>query len=161
MLAAVNHWLKIALLNLLPVSELRGGLPYALYLGIPWYQAYPFCVALNTAAAPLVYVFLSSLHRLLYRWRFYARLFDRIVLRARGKLADKVERFGFWGISLFVGIPLPVTGAWTGTLGAWILGLGRKKTILAVFAGVCLSGIIVSVIYLAGITALDFIIKHV
>ncbi|PIE04784.1 MAG: ligand-binding protein SH3 [Spirochaetales bacterium] len=157
----MNDWLKVTILSLLPVSELRGGLPYALYRGIPWYMAYPLCVLINAAVAPIAYVFLDTIHKLLYRWGFYARLFDKLVIRARHKLTEKVERFGFWGVAVFVGIPLPVTGAWTGTLGAWVLGLSRRKTMLAVLAGVTVSGLIVSFIYLAGIQALDFFIKHV
>jgi uncharacterized membrane protein len=62
---------------------------------------------------------------------------------------------------LFVAVPLPITGAWTGTLGAWILGLGRRKTITAVAGGVIISGIIVSVIVGFGVEALGFLIKHV
>jgi|GEM_PF-3812958 len=64
------------------------------------------------------------------------KLFDKTVVRTRAKLAPKVATLGFFGVMLFVGIPLPVTGAWTGTLGAWVLGLDRKKSILAVSAGV-------------------------
>ena len=76
-------------------------------------------------------------------------------------MTRKVEIFGFWGVAVFVGIPLPVTGAWTGTLGAWILGLSRKKTLLAILIGVAISGLIVSAVVLLGIEALDFLVKQV
>jgi len=154
------HWIWIAILTLLPITELRGGLPYALSLGIPWVLAYPYCVLLNFLVAPIAYLFLDSVHKLFYRWQFYSKIFDRLVERARRKLTTQVERFGFWGVAVFVGIPLPITGAWTGTLGAWVLGLSRWKTILAVLVGVAISGLIVSAVMLFGIEALDFIIKH-
>ena len=157
----MNDWIWTAILTLLPIAELRGGLPYALLAGIPWWAAYLYCVVLNALVAPIVYVFLDTVHRLLYRWSLYQRLFDAMVIRARTKLSDKVERFGFWGVAIFVGIPLPITGAWTGTLGAWVLDLGRKKTMLAVLVGVSISALIVSAIVLAGVEALDFFIKHV
>lgn len=157
----MNEWIWTTILSLLPIAELRGGLPFALLEGeIPWYIAYPYCVGVNALVAPIAYVFLDSVHRLLYRWTFYRGIFDKVVERARGKLQRKVERWGFWGVALFVGIPLPVTGAWTGTLGAWVLGLSRRRTMLAVFAGVAAAGIIVSAIVLLGVETLSLFIKH-
>lgn len=153
------HWIWITVLTLLPIAELRGGLPYALVKGIPWILAYPYCVLLNALVAPIAYFFLDNIHKLFYRWRFYSTNFDKLVERARTKLTKKVKRLGFWGVAVFVSIPLPVTGAWTGTLGAWVLGLSRRKTLLAVLVGVAISGLIVSAVVLLGIEALDFLIK--
>ena len=157
----MNIWIWTAVLSLLPISELRGGIPVAVAGGIEWYWAYLYCVFINALVAPIAYVFLDSVHKILYRWGFYARIFDKLVERARTKLTDKVNRFGFWGVAVFVGIPLPVTGAWTGTLGAWVLGLSRRKTMLAALAGVMVSGAIVTTIVLLGVEALDLFIKHV
>ncbi|UCF97152.1 MAG: small multi-drug export protein [Spirochaetaceae bacterium] len=146
-------------LCLLPISELRGGLPFALSNDIPLPVAYLICVGANALVAPLVYLFLSSLHRLLERWQPYRRLFDHIVERARRKVHAKVEKYGYAGLILFVAIPLPITGAYTGTLGAWILGMDRRKTILAVFVGVIIAGIIVATVFTLGIKALYFFLK--
>lgn len=157
----MNNWIWTAFFTLLPISELRGGIPYAIANGIPWYWAFVYCVLLNALVAPIAYVFLDTFHKILYRWGFYAGIFDKLVEKARLKLTDKVERFGFWGVTLFVGIPLPITGAWTGTLGAWILGLSRRKTMLAVLVGVIISGSIVTAIVLLGVEALELFIKHV
>jgi len=151
------------MLCLLPVSELRGGLPFALSQGVPPLPAYLYCVAFNALVAPLVFFFLSTLHKLLLPVRLYRSLFDRVVVRARSKLQGKVERFGYWGLVLFVGIPLPITGAYTGTLGAWILGMERRRTLLFVTIGVLLSGLIVSLAYylvtVLGIEALKLFLK--
>jgi len=68
------------------------------------------------------------------------------VERARKKVHAKVEKYGYWGLLLFVAVPLPVTGAWTGTLGAWVLGLSYKKAFFAIAGGVVLAGIIVSLL---------------
>jgi uncharacterized membrane protein len=132
---------------ILPISELRGGLPFALSQGMPLIPAYLYCVLINLLAAPIVMLFLATLHKLLSRIKVYDRLFERIVERARKKVKAKVDKYGYWGLALFVSIPLPVTGAYTGTLGAWILGMNRKKSILAVSAGVFLAGIYVSIVY--------------
>ena len=157
----MNDWIWVSFLTLLPIAELRGGLPYAIARGFPWFIAYPWCVFINALVSPIAYIFLDTVHNLLYRWGFYAGIFDKLVERARHKLTAKVERFGFWGVAVFVGIPLPITGAWTGTLGAWVLGLSRRRTMLAVLVGVSVSGLIVSAIVLLGIEALDLFIKQV
>jgi len=138
---------------------LRGGLPFALSNEVPLLVAYPICVGANALVAPLVYLFLSSLHKLLERWEPYRRLFDHIVERSRRKVHAKVEKYGYAGLILFVAIPLPITGAYTGTLGAWILGMDRRKTILAVFVGVIIAGIIVSIVFTLGLRAFYFFIK--
>jgi uncharacterized membrane protein len=146
-----------ALLSLLPISELRGGIPYALASGLPWYAAYPLCAALNMLVAPLCWLFLSTVHRLLYRpdrFAWYRSLFDRLVERSRRKLQAGVDKWGPLGIALFVAIPLPATGAWTGTLGAWVLGMSRWTTFLAVALGVAVSGAIVTAVCTLGIAAL-------
>jgi uncharacterized membrane protein len=87
-------------------------------------------------------------------------LFDRIVERSRRKVHAKVEKYGYAGLILFVAIPLPITGAYTGTLGAWILGMDRRKTVLAVFGGVIIAGIIVATVSILGIKALHFFLKE-
>lgn len=156
-------FLLTALFCILPVSELRGGLPYALSNGVPLVPAYLFCVFINLLAAPLVLLFLHTLHGLLSRIPVYERIFDRLVAGARRKVQRRVEKFGYWGLVLFVGIPLPITGAYTGALGAWILGMKPRKSLLAISVGVMAAGIIIVLVYFLvtelGVDALKFIIK--
>ncbi|PKL13363.1 MAG: ligand-binding protein SH3 [Spirochaetae bacterium HGW-Spirochaetae-8] len=155
-----NTILGTIVLGLLPISELRGAIPFAYFRGMPLLWASLLGVGANLLVSPLAYVFLSFVHRFFYeRWQWYIRLFDRTVARTRAKLAPKVATLGFLGVLLFVGIPLPITGAWTGTLGAWVLGLDRKKSILAVSAGVLMSGTIVTVIILLGKGAGSLFVK--
>ena len=150
-----------AALALLPISELRGAIPYSLANEVPVGVAFLFCVALNALVGPLVYIFLSTVHKLLAKMGWYLRLFDRIVARARRKVEEKVARYGYLGLVLFVAIPLPITGAYTGTLGAWILGMDRRKTFLAVFVGVIIAGTVVTAVTYLGIEALSFFVKKV
>ena len=148
------------LLCIFPIAELRGGLPYALARGIPLVPAYLVCVLANALVGPLVFLFLATLHRLLERWAAYRRFFERIVVRARNKVHRAVERFGYVGLAVFVAIPLPLTGAYTGAIGAWVLGMSRWKSILAIALGVAVAGVIVSAVYLLGIQALYFFLKR-
>ncbi|MDR2258528.1 MAG: small multi-drug export protein [Treponema sp.] len=157
--AAVWGW--TAFLSFLPISELRGAIPFAIAQGIPWYAAYPYAAALNALVAPVCWVFLSTLHRLFLKLAWYEKIFNRFVERAREKLRGRVEKWGWLGVAVFVAIPLPVTGAWTGTLGAWMLGIPRRKTLPAVILGVIAAGAIVTSVMLLGIGALNVFVKKV
>ena len=154
---AVYFW--TVFLSFLPISELRGGIPFAIANGVPWYFAFAIAVSCNALVAPACWIFLSTLHKLFLKMNWYKSLFERFVERARRKLHDKVERWGWLGIAVFVAIPLPITGAWTGTLGAWVLGLSKRKTMIAVILGVICAGIIVTAVVLLGIQALNLFIK--
>jgi uncharacterized membrane protein len=150
-----------ALLSFLPISELRGAIPFAIANGIPWYWAYPFAAGLNALVAPVCWIFLSTLHRLFLKMAWYRGFFDRFVERARRKLQGGVEKWGWLGVAAFVAIPLPVTGAWTGTLGAWVLGLRKRRTMPAVILGVAVAGAIVTAVTVLGIRAAGFLIKRI
>jgi uncharacterized membrane protein len=153
-------FLFAGLLSLLPISELRGAIPYALTRGMSIPVAYVYCVALNALVGPLLYLFLFSVHKLLSLMEWYRNVFGKLIERARNKIHGRVEKFGYFGVMFFVAIPLPITGAYTGTLGAWVLGLEPKKTFLAVLGGVIISGIIVTLISYLGIEAFSFFIKR-
>jgi uncharacterized membrane protein len=149
------------ILSVLPISELRGGIPYAMTVGgAPWWLAFLFCTGMNCLIAPIVFLFLNTAHRLLYRWKPYASLFDRLVERARNKVRAGVEKYGYWGLMVFVAIPFPLTGAMTGTLGSWILGMGKRKSILFISLGVVIAGIVVTAIMALGIQGFDIFIKR-
>jgi uncharacterized membrane protein len=156
---AVYFWMIF--FSFFPISELRGAIPFAIANKVPWYTAYATAVFCNAMVAPACWVFLSTLNKLLLKINRYRLFFERFIERARIKLHDKVERWGWLGVALFVAIPLPLTGAWTGTLGAWVLGLSRRKTMLAVVLGVVTAGVIVTIVVLLGIKALSFFIKSV
>jgi uncharacterized membrane protein len=149
----------------MPISELRGAIPFAIANNIPWYWAYLFAVTINALIAPACWIFLATVHKFFYGispekgMGWYKNFFDRFVERARKKLSVQFEKWGWLGIAIFVGIPLPITGAWTGTLGSWVLGVSRRRTMLAVIIGVLISGAIVSAAVMLGIEALNIFIN--
>jgi uncharacterized membrane protein len=142
-----------AMWTIMPIAELRVGLPTALIGGIPLPVSFIYCVLINALVSPLVFLFLSTLHKLLIKWAFYANFFEKIVKKARIKIEKKVNKYGYLGLAFFVGIPLPVTGAYTGAIGAWVLGLEKKKTFIAIFLGLIISATIVTLAYY-GVTLL-------
>lgn len=150
-----------ALLSVLPISELRGAIPYAFFNGIGIFQAFAIGVIFNTLVPPICFLFLGTIHKYLDRNKQYHKLFERTILRARNKVSAKIEKYGMWGLLVFVAIPLPITGAWTGSIGAWVLNLNKKKSVLAIACGVVISGIIVSAILYAGIGINSIFVKKI
>lgn len=148
-----------AFLSILPIAELRGGIPYAIFNGMGPLPAFLLCVAVNCLAGPIVFLFLDTFHKLFLRFQGYRRLFNRLIERSRKRVADAVEKYGYWGLAVFVGIPLPITGAYTGALGAWILGMKRSKSILFICIGVCMAGIVVTTVAALGIKVLYLFIS--
>jgi len=147
------------LLSVLPISELRGGIPYAIYMGMGAIPAFLLCVAANCLAGPVTFLFLNTVHKLLLHIGGYRKLFEKIIERSRKKVAPTVEKYGYWGLAVFVGIPLPFTGAYTGALGAWILGMQKRKAFLFICLGVLMAGVIVTVVAALGIQALYIFIN--
>ncbi len=159
-MSSTDYLITIAL-ALLPISELRGAIPYAYFNGSPLLLAAALGVVVNLLVAPLAYIFLGSLHTLFYRvWQWYRSFFDRFVQRARMRVEHHFSKWGYLGLAVFVGVPLPITGAWTAALGAWVLGLKKKETILAISFGVFISATIVTLIIAFGVGVDSIFIKR-
>jgi len=147
----MSDYLYALVLSILPIAELRGGIPFALLSGYPVWLSYSGCVAVNFLVGPLVFAFMNTLHKLLRKLTLYTRLFDWFEARVRKRTAQLIEKYGFWGVAIFVAIPLPVTGAYTGSLAAWLFKLEFKRSMLAVMVGVMMAGIIVTAVMVLGI----------
>ncbi|MCK9596864.1 small multi-drug export protein [Candidatus Pacearchaeota archaeon] len=138
------------ILSILPISELRGGLPLAIIYAnennIPITFVFPLIVLVNIFAIFLAFYFFDNIHHLFLKSKFYKKIFDLYVLKIQKKI-DKFEKqyssLGFLALAIFVAIPLPGTGAWTGAIISWILDLDRKKSILAICLGVLVAGILI------------------
>ena len=155
----MNPILKIIIFSLLPISELRGSIPIGLSSGLPLLLVFPIAVLSNVLVFPIFYFFLTFIHKALMKLPLYRKTFDYFLERTRRRIGPKVEKYGYLGLTLFVAIPLPVTGAYTGTLGAWFFKLKKRKSFLAVFLGVITAGIIVSIVSIFGIHIFDIFIK--
>lgn len=138
-------------LSFVPVSELRGGIPFAYFNGTPLLTSAIICILANMLVPLVCWAFLSTLNGFFTKhWEWYRRVVAAEMDHARKKLSPAVEKFGFWGVMLFVAIPLPFTGAWTGAVGSWVLGLEKKKAFGAIMLGVVIAGIIVSAVIAGG-----------
>ena len=133
--------MKVLFVSAMPVSELRGGIPLALYLGFDPLTSYLTALLGNLIPIPFVLYTLNFVERFVQRTplsKLYSKLIERV---ERRRVA--IEKYGYLGLTLFVAIPLPVTGAWTGALLSSILGLDRLKSFLFIALGVAVSGVVV------------------
>jgi uncharacterized membrane protein len=138
----------VLLASISPISELRGGIPLGISVGLdPWFTFLIAVIANSLIFFPVFFVLRLFYDKLLSRIPFFDRYLDN--LRKRGK--PKVDKYGLWGLALFVAVPLPLTGAYTGTILAWLLGMNWKKAFPAVSSGVLVAGIVVLLITL-GVT---------
>lgn len=149
------------LLAIAPISELRGAIPFALANSMPVIPAYFYCVLLNFMASILVYFFLMTFHKLFYKITFYKKFFDKFIEKARYKVGKHLDKYGWWGLAVFVAVPLPITGAITGTFGAWVLGMKKRQLFPAILAGIAIAGIIVTIVSYYGIGMFSLFTKKV
>ncbi len=143
--------IKIFLSALTPIGELRLAIPLGLgTFKLPWWQVYLVAVIGNMIPPILIlWLFPRISSWLTYKSKIFNDFFNWLILRTRKKTEQQINKYGILALIIFVAIPLPNTGAWTGALAAWIFGLSFKKSIGAIFIGVLIAGIIVSLLTLS------------
>ena len=139
------------LVSMLPIIELRGGLPFGVALGLPYYLAFPFAVLGNLIPAPFIIVYIRRIFKLMRRYMPKLNsLVDKLEKKAHLK-GQKMQKYQYLGLWLFVALPLPGTGAWTGSLAAAFLEMRLKKAMPAVILGVLTAGTIMLTLTHVGI----------
>ena len=144
------------LVSMVPIVELRGAIPIGVSMGVEWWHAVIISMIGNMIPVPFIFFFA----RKVLEWgadkpvigKFFTWCLNK-GHKGGEKLQAKAGRGMFWALLLFVGIPLPGTGAWTGTLAASLLDLDFKKSVIAVTCGVALAAAIITVLTLCGVAA--------
>ena len=148
--AGLSTELIVVIMSALPIAELRGALPVAIRLfHLPWYQALYLAIIGNLLPVPFLLVFFNSLARVISRTDTGKRLLDWLFKRT-GRGTAVVEKYESIGLMALVAIPVPGTGAWTGSVVAVLCGLKFGRAFLSVAAGVAVSGAIVTALSLLG-----------
>ncbi|MCF0134664.1 MAG: small multi-drug export protein [Blautia sp.] len=135
----------VFIISMIPILELRGGLLAASLLKIPPLTAIPVCIIGNIVPIPFLLLFVKQI----FKWMKKGKLFRGFVIMLENramKKSDSIKKYEFWGLLLFVGIPLPGTGAWTGALVASLLDMDIRKSSLAIFCGIILATVIMYVV---------------
>lgn len=133
----------VFIISMIPILELRGGLIVASLLQVPITTAVPICILGNIIPIPFILLFIKQVFKWLKKVKVFRGLIEKIENRAMNK-SDSIKQYEFWGLVLFVGIPLPGTGAWTGSLIAALLEIDMKKAILAELLGIIIATVIMA-----------------
>lgn len=135
----------IIVIAMMPFIELRGSIPVAIGIyHMPVYEAFLWSFIGNMLPIPFILLFFRYIEKWLRHWQWWDRTFERLFARTRKRANTTIEKYEELGIIIFVAIPLPFTGAWTGALIAYLFGLDTKKALSVIAFGVIIAGIIVS-----------------
>tara|TARA_A100001011_G_C14150037_1_gene773583 strand:+ start:444 stop:863 length:420 start_codon:yes stop_codon:yes gene_type:complete len=135
---------------MLPVVELRLAIPYGVLVQkLEWTNVMLISSLGNYLAAILVFLFIKYLSEYFMKYKIFSLILDWIFKRTRKK-GSRIEKYKLYGLILFVGIPLPLTGAWTGCIASYLFNISVKNTLLGTFLGICMSALIVTTLTLLG-----------
>ena len=148
------HFLWTFIISMVPLIELRGAIVYSQVVGLPVIPSYIVCIIANMIPVPFIYLFARKVLEWGADKPYIGKFFTWCLEKGKTggeKLQSKAGRGLFVALMLFVGIPLPGTGAWTGTLAASILDMDFKSTVVAVMLGVLMAGVIMMILSLLGV----------
>ena len=156
---SVPHWLATILLSATPISELRGAIPIAIGIyGMGPVETYILAVIGNMLPVVPLLLFLDPVSTYLRRFKIGDMFFSWLFTRTHHKHSERFERYGTLALTIFVAIPLPVTGAWTGCAAAFVFGIKFRHALLAILSGVMIAGVIVTAFTLGGISVIDLLL---
>ena len=146
-LETVGRELCVLFCSMIPIIELRGAIPMGALFGLPWWQSYLLSILGNMIPVPFILLFIKAM----LRWMANSKIifFNKLggwIQRKADKNHDKIAKYSFWGVCLFVAIPLPMTGAWTGSLVAAMIDMKFWKALLSCLFGVMIAGAVVTLI---------------
>jgi uncharacterized membrane protein len=146
------EWFKIFFGSMIPFLESRYVIPYAMWeFNWQWWEAFPLAVIGNIIPIPFILIFFKYVEKYLRNFEFWSNIMDIIFERTRIKANKNIEKYETLGLLLFVAIPLPFTGAWTGSLIAYLFDLNIKKSIFIILLGIIISVSIMIILYSTGI----------
>jgi len=158
----MNEILNIIWITFLPFLELRASIPYGvLKTDLHWFTIFSTAVISNIILGILIYYFLDKIIFIIKKIKFIEKFWDYYVEKTQKKIHKAVEKYGEWAVAVFIGIPLPGSGVYSGALAAYLIGLERKKFIIANIIGVLIAGILVTIISLTGAEAFNMFLKMI
>jgi len=160
-LSGIPAEIQMIVLSAFPFTELRGSIPIAFlnpHWIWPWWKIYLLAVVGNMLPVPFILWFLGPVSRFLSRWKFFETFFNKLFERARRRAGTKIEKYEALGLTIFVAIPLPVTGAWTGCVVAFLFGIPTRIAIPSIALGVATAGVIITLIMSGTLAGIGFLV---
>jgi len=149
MLDWLPEWFRIFFLSMIPWLESRYVIPLSMIsLGWEWYQILPFAIFGNMLPIPFILLFFHIVEKWLRNFKTWSRLMDWLFEKTRKRADEKIKRYETLGLLLFVAIPIPFTGAWTGALVAYLFDLNFTRSLITIFIGVIIAASIMIIITL-------------
>lgn len=154
--------LKMIAITFIPTLELRASVPYGIFAtNFHWSEVFTICVIANVIVGILIYFFLEWIIKLMCIFTPIKSLWNRYIERTQERISRGVEKYGEWAVAIFIGIPLPGSGVYTGAVASFLIGLNFKKFLVANIIGVIIAGILVTAICLTGSSLSDLFIKRI
>lgn len=158
----INDILILIFLTLLPFLELRASIPYGiLKTDLHWSVVFLVCVVFNILLAPVIYFLLDKLIHIFLKVEVINKCWRWWTERTEKKIKKYVDKYGEIGVAIFIGIPLPGSGVYSGALGSYLIGLSYKKFIKAAIIGVLIAGVIVLLVSLTGVGIFKIFVKSI
>lgn len=152
--------IKLAGITFIPALELRASIPYGIFAtSLSWIEVFWICVVANIVVGVLIYQLLETIIRLLTAIKPMRKLWELYVDRTQRRIKRGVDKYGEWAVMVFIAIPLPGSGVYTGALASFFIGLNFKKFLVANILGVLIAGVLVTLACLTGAEALKIFIK--
>ncbi len=145
----------VAITTMSPLVELNGSIPLGIYLGLTPLLTFTVAIFFNSIIFFPIFFLINFFYKLVFS---KIKLFQKYLEKTRRKAKPYVDKYGYLGLTLFVAIPSPLTGAYTGIMAAWIFNMDWKKSFLAIVAGVLINGLIILVAVLGVIKGLEFLL---
>jgi len=143
MFEILPEWFQVFFFSMIPWLESRYVIPYAMIkLGWSWWQAFPFAIVGNILPIPFILLFFHHVEKFLRRYRFWIKVMDWLFSKTRKRADRKIRRYEYFGLLLFVAVPLPFTGAWTGALVAYLFDLDFSKSLFTIFVGIVIAAFV-------------------
>jgi uncharacterized membrane protein len=150
----------LIVLTLTPFFELRASIPYGVFAtDLPLSLIFLLAVAFNILLAPLLYLFLNKVVHLFLEFKFIKKIYQKLITRTQKRVEGKVHKYGVLGLALFIAVPLPGSGVYSGALVAYVLGFNFRDFMKASIIGVLIAGIMVTLISVSGFEAWGFLLK--
>ncbi len=158
MLEILPEWFRIFFFSMVPWLESRYVLPFAINLGWEWWEALPIAIVGNIFPIPFILLFLKYIEKWLRKYNFWSKMMDWLFSRTRDRANNTIYKYEYLGLFIFVALPVPFTGAWTGALIAYLFNLKFSKSLVAIFIGVISAAGIMTIVTLTGIDLLYIIV---
>jgi len=153
--------IKLIAITFLPFLELRASIPYGIFSAkMHWITVFFICIIANIVVGLIIYFLLEWVIKLLTYFPPIARIWNRYVERTQAKIHAGVEKYGEWAVAVFIGIPLPGSGVYSGALASFLIGLGFRKFVVANILGVLIAGVLVTIASLTGSEILSIFLKN-